>query len=193
MHVRFHPLKFYRAYPELDGYSDEECQRMVWQAIARREDAIWIIPLAGAVVAFLIAGSMAGTLLSVLGSIAVSGGFSAMASSLGSVVVISLIPAVIAWVFTRRTLIIRSIRNNMNRAKCPYCWFSLVGLTAREGEVRCPECGETSSLIELRLTPDDLIDPRHPPPAPPPISALRKDAKGGPITVISGPDRGEVL
>ena len=60
----------------------------------------------------------------------------------------------------RWMLLVRSIRRIINKAACPFCEFSLVGLRVEHGWVRCPECGQRVYLHEHRLTPDDLV-PEH--------------------------------
>ncbi len=61
----------------------------------------------------------------------------------------------------RWTMIVRSIHNILNKAGCPFCDFSLVGLKIEMGKVRCPECGGDVYLHEHRLNPDDLIPDSH--------------------------------
>jgi len=51
-------------------------------------------------------------------------------------------------------------RRHMQR-RCPYCVYSLVGLTVENNEVKCPECGRHSSLAVLGLKKGAKIVPRH--------------------------------
>ncbi len=138
----------------------------------RRDDAIWVLPLGAAVLAAGVWLSIAATMLAIALQLLpwASGTIKEfrwpLVAACGGAV------AFAACVWTRRQLIIRSIRNNMERAKCPYCWFSLMGLPVKEGTVQCPECGERMSLHELHLLPEDLQPPSRPKPNPPPVSPL---------------------
>ena len=150
--------QFYRAYPELDAYSDEECVRLVWQARVRRGDALWVLPGAAALMAFL-AWMFVGatiflivfTVLSPQNTRPTPGGF------LVPTVLVGVMVFAIVWTLMRRGMIVRSIRNILNRAGCPFCDFSLVGLPVRDNRVVCPECGSTVRLFEHKITAEDLV------------------------------------
>jgi hypothetical protein len=193
--MRIRLTKFYRASPELDRFSDEECQRLLRLAKRRRGDAIWILPLG---LAFVVGNVLSFVAWAILAIIVAAG------STQGSTTPPPISPAVqwliistggflgsiAAYVWCRRRLLLTSMVNNMERAKCPYCWFSLMGLPVRMGGVTCPECGAGMSLAELGLTPEDL----RPPSAanPPPVSPLRRDVgKGAPVYATAPPEESE--
>jgi hypothetical protein len=144
-------------FPDLSKYSDEEYEKLVWQAKVRRGDAIWVVPLG--------VGLLAGGLW-ILAAVIMQLGIQRMGPTVGpppmlgwGVIngIVALSIAVAAAGTTRWVLIVRSIRRLVNKAGCPYCEFSLVGLRVQSGWVRCPECGQRVALHEHRLTEDDLI------------------------------------
>lgn len=146
--------------PDADKYSDEQYERLVIQARLRRGDAIWVLPLAAGILA---AGAWIGVPVllgyvlnqSLAGKVAPMnfGNYSWLA--LNGVVMVTLFLA--ASIGVRWMMIVRSIRNIVNKAGCPFCEFSLVGLSVTMGKVKCPECGSDVFLHEHRLTVDDLI------------------------------------
>lgn len=143
--------------PELDKYSDDEYDRLVIQAKLRRGDAIWVLPgLCG-----LCAAALWGVAAYMLGAAVMTstGGTPPLGSlerwvRLTIVVGIGVFCAVFFSV--RYLLVIRSIRHIVNKTGCPYCEFSLVGLTVEHGAVKCPECGSRVVLADHRINPDDL-------------------------------------
>lgn len=161
-------LRQHLSIPEVEKYSDEQYERLIIQARIRRGDAIWVLPLAAGIVA---AGAWTGA--SALMAMVLSKSFSpaALASHIGNFRWIGLNAAVMITLFLaaavglRWLMIVRSIRNILNRAGCPFCDFSLVGLKVEHGRVKCPECGSDVFLHEHRLNADDLIpeSQRHAP------------------------------
>lgn len=146
------------AIPDVDHYSDEQYERLIIQAKLRRGDAIWVLPLAAGILAALIWTGVAigiDTVLSKTASPALVGVASSRWYLLNGVVMLTIFLA--AYFGVRWIMIVRSIRNILNRAGCPFCEFSLVGLRIQFGKVTCPECGSAVFLHEHRLNPDDLI------------------------------------
>ena len=151
--------KFYRAYPELNGYPDETCERMILAARARRGDAMWVVPLAAVLAVNSVVVALAFVAARVMSSAAAQPGarppISIPGLWVGALVVMFFIGAWL-WVAVRRVLIIRSVLLHMEKARCPYCHFSLRGLLVDYGRVVCPECGQQILLADEGLTPDDL-------------------------------------
>lgn len=79
---------------------------------------------------------------------------------------------VVVFVVVRRIMLLRTMARILNRAVCPFCDFSLVGLIPTSGRVTCPECGQAIVLAEHRLTEDDLI-----PDTPEGLRAMRERMK----------------
>lgn len=150
----FHP-------PELEKVSEEEYDRLVWQARYRRGDAIWVIPLLSGILAAAAWGGIAWLLT--LSFRAFAGG-QLISQGLGRWVGVNIIVACLFFIagvmLTRWTMIVRSIRIMLNRAACPFCDFSLVGLTISDGAVKCPECGQRVVLHEHRIHEADITIPR---------------------------------
>lgn len=161
--MRLSLSKFYRGYRELDSYSDEECERMVVQAHARRGDAMWVIPGACvlamlvlvAPLVFVVARLAARTVRSMLGT---GGRVDPVAEVVGTTAVaIVLVASAVVWVGARRVLLMRSVLNHLEKAQCPYCRFSLRGLRAELGAVVCPECGQRIVLADEGIFKEDLL------------------------------------
>jgi len=143
--------------PELAEYSDEEFDRLVWQAKLRRGDAVWVVPMAAgllAAAAWMGFGALLTYGLKSAGSGLVGAPFKYWL--LGNAFV-ALLTAIAAGACVRWVMIVRSVRRIINRAGCPFCEFSLVGLKVQHGWVRCPECGQRVYLHEHKLTPEDLV------------------------------------
>jgi hypothetical protein len=146
--------------PELNKYSEEEFERLVWQAKLRRGDAVWVLPMgAGLLAAALWIGACVLLTLSMkLTGVKLSGmvlrGWG-LANILVTVMVYIAVFMAMRWM-----LIVRSVRRIINKAACPFCEFSLVGLPVKLGWVRCPECWQRVYLHDHRLTEEDLV-PEH--------------------------------
>lgn len=146
---------FYAGLPELAEKPPSERRRLVYQAAVKRGDAIWVVPLSVALVttgAFAAAGWWMIRLgAKAAGATNIHDGFKTLLVGLSILVFTG------AWVIARRVLVVRSLRRLLNRAACPFCEFSLVGLKPRGAIVLCPECGQRFSLYEHGLKPDDLL------------------------------------
>lgn len=151
--MRLPVKKVYRAFPELDQFSDAECQRYIQHV--RRRKTIGCLPfLVGLAVSpfwLIVLILLANTLRRPPGIIVLF------------VVATSLIwgPAIIGLI-ARDLALIRAIREQINNARCPECQYSLLGLAVHHGDdglpwVRCPECGTKIFLLDLNLSPGDLI------------------------------------
>jgi hypothetical protein len=147
-------LAYYRAYPEFDGYSDEQCRKLLLQARLRRGDAAWVLPLLSA------GGLAAAWSVVALGLIRVAAALLGLTLA-GVGVLLWLVMAVapvfvVGFAWVRRAMLVRSVRRLVNGAACPFCEFSLVGLPVRINTVRCPECGEKVRLTEHGIRQEDL-------------------------------------
>ena len=150
----FHP-------PELEKLSEEEYERLVWQARYRRGDAIWVIPLG---MGLLAAGGWLAFAWMLTVSFRAFAGGQLISAGLdrwwGVNIIVACLFFVAGVMLTRWTMIVRSIRIMLNRAACPFCDFSLVGLIVVEGAVKCPECGQRVVLHEHRIHEEDITIPR---------------------------------
>jgi hypothetical protein len=144
-------------FSDLRKYTEEEYEKLVWQAKARRGDALWVI---SGLVGLLAAAAWIGAAVLMQVGINKMGPTVMTPSSikLGLInAIVAMCVAVAAGMAVRWIMIVRSIRLIVNKAGCPYCEFSLVGLRVQNGWVRCPECGQRIYLHEHKLTEDDLI------------------------------------
>lgn len=153
-------VKVYRTLPELDGCTDAECERMVVRAHMRRGDAAWVLPLlvgAGAGVAVVWGAVILGTILAT----ARSGGNPPTHNAEVTIWAVALTLGLgvlgVLYVLVQRRMIIATLRDLANRAGCPYCEFSLVGLTPKNNAVKCPECGELVVLHDHGIAREDLL------------------------------------
>ncbi len=166
--------KIYRAFPELDPFSDEECERFVDRARAQRPIS-GLAALAGAAV-FIVAFPLGLAVVRRLPQpgLPPDGPFElyAVLFILGTVGA-----GALAGLLVRDRLLIRAIRDRVTLARCPACHYSLLGLKVQtegwETRVRCPECGAEHDLAAIGLTAADLIprDPSQPVPSPPAVRA----------------------
>lgn len=166
--MRLPLTKIYRAFPELAHLSDGECEQVVRRVRLGRRTPV----LAYGAAAVAGVGVWLGLLwellrrsgigipdldtqferLSVVSAIAVGG--SAAAAGL-------------AVLLARDLLLWRAVRAYIHRARCPKCRQSLLGLPVQQrsigpplpGEawVRCTECGRKVVLMDVGLTPLDLV------------------------------------
>lgn len=171
--MRIPKSKIYRAFSELDAFSDEDCGRFLRRAKIRRPLSRWLPRLS-----FLITVPLAfvsfGFLMYLFES-EISGAFDAIDRALGirlggldiSSVLYSmlfvcwpvLIPVSVYWLW-RDWLLRRLLRAAIDLAICANCRHSLLGLPLlpdRAPAVRCTECGAVMELAKVGLTPEDLI------------------------------------
>lgn len=145
--MRFITKTVYRAFPELDEYSDEQCRRFVSAAkrgVFRRGGRLIIVLLAAGLAIF-VAMFVCAYSFSVLERKA----WALRDYPLWSVITFGLYSAVVFAVCLypvirlREWLLLRRIRYILRaRGVCPNCHYSLIGLTVSAAcKVVCPECG----------------------------------------------------
>ncbi|MBL0928127.1 MAG: NUDIX domain-containing protein [Phycisphaerales bacterium] len=150
--MRIPGTRIYRAFPELDRFSDADCAAWIERAKERGGKVLALAPIVtgcvllpvGAVLAFVLS-RFADETLDIL------------------TLTVSVFAAVVVGVPTMSTLLVRdrllrrAIRAAVLGATCPRCAYSLLGLRVTEGAVRCPECAHLTVLAERDLTPDDIL------------------------------------
>jgi len=171
--------KPYRAFPELDRFSDDECERYVLQVRAQRLGSRWLPP---AGLLLTVPASMYAIVYASLDigewvrdfdvwlfrmirgtwpPVEVGPGEFLVWIGLGLLVVGG--PALL-YMIPRDALLRRAIANRLRLARCPKCRQSLVGLPVRAlpeaygggPGVTCPECGTEHVLAKIGLTSDDI-------------------------------------
>lgn len=163
-------FKVYRAFRELDYLPDAECQRVVRLARAKRsawlEGAPWLLATLS-----LIAWPLTWMLLIDQFGAARVGRYVPLPTE-GELAFLILAASTVLFAafirFASRDLLLwHALRAEIELAKCPKCEQSLLGVRIQyvgldigvpgKSFVRCPECGRNHNLLELGLTPRDLI------------------------------------
>jgi hypothetical protein len=163
--------QIYRAFPELDAFSDERCEeflRRVHLSFSRR----LIIKVAPPVIGFASFFVTAWAALALLRGVRLPqvqvelyvNGFGWVYETLRTgVFFAALAPPFLLGLLTRDltlgAFLKRALRGRLKRTACPGCGYQLLGLGVDEqGVVRCPECGRNTRLGELGLDgPEDLL------------------------------------
>ncbi|MEL6741007.1 MAG: hypothetical protein AAFP26_10170 [Planctomycetota bacterium] len=163
--MRLPHKKPYRAFPELDRFSDADCDRLVRIARQRQRLLSLAIMLGGAVLGIGLGAGIAAVLLSVLSRLS-AGQTADFRDWLYALVMAAIIAGVIAMpcvgtLLGRDLWLRRALRVRIDVAQC-VCGYSLLGLrplASSEGspEVTCPECGVTSVLDEHAAQDSDAL------------------------------------
>lgn len=162
--MRIVTRKIYRAFPDLDTFSDDQCEHYVRRVTKSFK---YIIVTAPAVMAAFGVGGIIGILI-VVSATAVLDDLRARAPQpsivemmllLFSVCLIIMMPALSA-LRVRDHMLWRFVRSQVGRARCLQCDYSLLGQRIVNSIITCPECGRATTLQELGLSsPDELIAP----------------------------------
>lgn len=175
--------KVYRAFPELDRFSDAECERYVKRARRAQLKWMWVpvvaMPFSLALIAgliFIITKTLDPTIRAIgrFADRALGGVFDAVfgpdlfPSDLlvpGAFLLASTIGPWLTFAVLRDRLLRRAIARRLEITECTACEQSLVGLPLLADQptaaVRCPECGAVMVLSHLGLTPADIIARDH--------------------------------
>ncbi|MGE3107206.1 MAG: hypothetical protein AB7G11_02905 [Phycisphaerales bacterium] len=158
--------KVYRAFPELDGFPDSECERFVLAARTQSGcghaiavGGLGLFVLIMYFVVMRIAGGFVGgtgpgrVLLSETGDLVL----------LAGLIIGGPVAACMSSLVLRDWLLRRAIFARIHLARCTQCKFSLLGLPTSDGQVRCPECGNDIVLAQIGLKPEDLLVRRSAP------------------------------
>ncbi len=156
--MRFPGSKIYRAFPELDRFSDEQCWN--WMQSARRARR-W--RLFGASIASVTLGAVAAIGL-MFGNVLL---FDALAISPNStaaeamiviwgigapVLVFALTQLLIRDVFLRR-----AIREQLKSTRCTSCDYQLISLPIKGNTITCAECGQVFDFFHAGMTAEDFM------------------------------------
>ncbi len=153
--VRLPLSKVYRAFPELDGFTDAECESYV-RHVSRSSG--WRISMTAFVVALLCMFGL--PLLFCMGAPLIRGRPARIESVLAVLVVAGLFTGPLWGFICRDVLLRRAIRERIKSAACPGCGYSLIGLKVTDGRVVCPECGGDVDLDRHDLSESDLVAER---------------------------------
>ena len=157
-----------RAFPELDGFSDEQCKRFL-QATLKKH---WLARHrlnSLTVILFLVGGfGMLRAFVAVVQAFKIS-----VSSNFG--IELLLLPAIIgAFAGALTGLMIRDrwLRRRLSarilELACAGCGYSLLGLAAHQGIIICPECGSRCELASRGIEVDTtLVSPESTTPSTP--------------------------
>jgi hypothetical protein len=164
--VRIPLFKPWRAFSQLDSFSDEECEKFVGDAWANCRPFEAAMPIIVGPLMFLVWPAL---VLLGLRFPLVARWIYVPQSSDGAIillVVTSVIVGCASALISRDFVLYLLIRRELSRADCPKCGQSLRGLPVQTiGEipdpaknfVRCAECGKVYHLLDLGLAPRDLV------------------------------------
>jgi hypothetical protein len=156
--------KVYRAFPELDAFSDAECERFVERAAkdyAGSRAAAHFIGVCVIVAGLVGIGILESVFWDGIGqdwSVLKRGDIAAVVVILNAVFMV--LALCIGMLLVRDRWLIRTIRLKVRQASCPGCGYSLLGLMVELGVVTCPECAAPFFLTDHGMTPEDIIAPR---------------------------------
>lgn len=172
--------KVWRAFPEFDPFTDDQCRRAVRTAKQRHAGGmlLWGVLAAGLAVV-VTAGCMAFGIWALRGM-----GVRRAGESHIFVLAVAIFAGLITGFLIRDGWTRGALRRYIDQARCRHCGYSLLGLGAVAGEVRCPECGERSSLAAMGLTAPELLPPE---PRPTPGGAAPPTRPTGPVSPSPGP------
>jgi len=167
--MRLITTKVYRAFPPLDGVSDDECMTYVRRVCANYTSLQAVTPLV--VGALLLIAIPAGWLtLEYFGWEKYWPLITSFEARLVLMVLFSVAFAAICGLLVRDLVLYFALRGELNRASCRKCGHCLLGLPTTliglepdpaNTFVRCPECGKKYCMLDLGLSARDLTPFEH--------------------------------
>ncbi len=163
--------KIYRAFPELDDFSDEECRRLITRVGLQVKQgllaffAAWLALPFGVAAGLALGWSLARLIVPDIGRVLwleTSVDFSDQVEF-----ALFLFPAGIIGVgamlltrdFLLRRLLLNAIQVKLETVRCFGCRYILIAQVPEGDALRCPECGRLNGMAELGITEQDLIPP----------------------------------
>ena len=152
--VRLPTTKVWRAFPELDRFSDEQCARFA-KAARRGAGRVWRWCSVGAVLAICWAAAALFMLWASARGPTVWDRFERRSGSVGLGVLLLFVSALVVFVLATAPAVLlrdrllrrRILRIVRLRGRCFACKYNLLGLPVGAGLlVTCPECGETTTV-----------------------------------------------
>ena len=160
---RIPTTRLYRAFPELDRFDDDQCRRLM-KRIELQPGANWLIRLVPLLLASLL--FMAGCAGLFHYTTALRSAATWLYEDWDLVIALLLAfgtPAAVAFVsrdLLLRHYLIKAINMRIDRVRCRSCGYILIGQTAVDRRVCCPECGSVTRLSDLGITEADLLPPK---------------------------------
>ena len=158
--VRFPWDKVYRAFPELDRFSDNECQNYVRIASERygesRAGSIGIATLLAVIT--IVAMAVCFALVDDLIPVRTRESFWGVFATIKFTLYLGVPP--FAWLIARDIWLRRAIRRQLFDTLCPGCKYQLLGLPIDHETVQCPECGRRTALQDFAAAREIFIRAR---------------------------------
>jgi hypothetical protein len=162
---RIPSVRVYRAFPELDRFSDAQCAAFVSSAIRRSRGSMVIVAIGASIVCVCLAGIafvLVGELLSLnSGDGSLARWFARNPGIEQAMLVASLmIPVfcgVIPALMIRDVWLRSAIRRRLGSTACAGCGYSMLGIRVADGSIQCPECGTVYVLADLGMSPADFL------------------------------------
>jgi DNA-directed RNA polymerase subunit RPC12/RpoP len=151
----------WRAFPELDRFTDEQC--VAYVRLAKRERVgsraivtfvAGFVSLVMAVVALILTMQFVEEMMYMTRASPRLDVLIAMAMAVAGAG-----PSGMFFLIVRDRWLRWALRRHIKSAKCPGCGYLLLGLQVQDGAVVCPECGDRLMLTDLGLTPESLLVP----------------------------------
>jgi len=158
--VRLIVRKVYRVFPELDRFSDAECEGFVGLVARRHRLARFFVSLTLAIVGgiLFLGGSF---LSSAIGEVWSRSGDAPAFVEDGWHLLVGIIASVVgAMYFTsaaRNAWLRGKIQEHLTTIECMGCEYPLLGLPVVGGGITCPECGQRFDLAARGLSAADVL------------------------------------
>ncbi len=156
--------KIYRAFPELDRFSDAECEGFVVKA--KQTHALSMVFVAiGAIVVCL--GTIVGGVMLLVFAV----GYLARAfwggrvpasyemPLMGLCLMLPVLTGLLLTFYARDVWLRWAVSKRLLGTSCLSCGYSLLGLAVLNDAVTCPECGAAALLTARGLTAADILSP----------------------------------
>lgn len=169
--MRIITRKLYRAFPELDAFTDEQCAAYLANAKLRRAKfslLVICLPILAGVAYFL---SVFVFVSKILWIRLYQAGFFKMSTTNDLVMLVLLGIFLIIWFggsafvslclrdFLLGKTLYKAIHSRLGKTCCEKCRYNLIGQRPTGDRLKCPECGRRTTMQELGITIDDLIPP----------------------------------
>ncbi len=201
--MRIPPNKIYRAFPELDRFSDEQCERFMQRVRVAlpyrsvRWVTVSIMTCAAVIFVIVILYRYEQPLHRYLWLLLSrrSADTLILASWLLLVPIVPIFVGLLTRDIVLRTYLRKAVQMQLDRVRCRSCKYVLIGQRLMKGIITCPECGAQTTLQILGVTADDLLPPQpgkdrlaDAPLGPGPAALSRRAGAGRGVKLTTGGD-----
>ena len=162
--LRLPASKVYRAFPELDRFSDEQCERYVVFAKGDIGCLFFVVPWLATIALFVVCvfvfiNAVGWINFRIHGTMSMLGGVAYAVGIITFLFGLPLLGGFLTRDLVLHRLLRRHVRSKVERTRCPACRYSLLGQRVVDGVIGCPECGGTTTLAALGLASVDELIP----------------------------------